>query len=855
MKTSKIKKIMVWVLAVLLMISAFGGTALAEEGGDDGTAPQVKAYAPMDTYVLTYDGESAKPYMYGSSFAFEHSYNDPSMETNPAWSAAVCSEVFHLVNSLTNESIAAYRTDANTEMNSNASYQCVALEDTSYQENGAAGRLRAVILNTFPQKSVADVEAAANAAGFAVIELKQGELIAATQQAIWKITYGDMYTVNSRFSHIVERTDAEHFVYPELLNETDTEYTVSNVENLYQYFMAMAPVESSQPVLTSATFTDKSMYVMNNDDGTQQSVLNAVVNVEMAEGTDSLVLSVVADDQVVASQTLEHGENTFTLTLPGCVKNVTLAIDGMQTVSGVYLFKASGENAASPSMVGYDSNSLPIHVETMVELDNAISITKITTTTEQDAEGEAVTVEHPLYGIEFDVYYVCDMETYNANLVEGILNADILAAKQWVASMATDGDGKAFCDVSLACKNKGIADTNGVYQVVEKAHPAIEEPAEPVLVFLPYTTETEDDQTTVYTAELKLNNTVKPAPEVNVDVAWIDNNRLSVSTDAAHTWIIRGEVPADMANAEKYEITDLLDYRLSYIPDSLVVKAGVAGSAAGTESLTLTEGTHYTMNTEVLTNEQGHGIDCLKVSLTEAGMQAVGTLLSDGQTYEVRVYFAAKIDANGTINTEIPNQAELTYANSVGFAHDKKDSDVAVVYTHGLRIYKYDAANTELGLQGAVLKVARLATQSEIDAGISHPLVMRDDQTAQVVYESFYTVPDWTAETAVKVDHVVTGEDGLVMVYGLAEGTYYLVEVKAPGGYNLMSHPKEAPVHATSDLANGGTGVPGSSQFVLPDTGGIGTLIFTVGGGLLIAAAVLVLVKNKKAETEDEDEE
>ena len=154
-----------------------------------------------------------------------------------------------------------------------------------------------------------------------------------------------------------------------------------------------------------------------------------------------------------------------------------------------------------------------------------------------------------------------------------------------------------------------------------------------------------------------------------------------------------------------------------------------------------------------------------------------------------------------------------------------------------------------------MLKVARLATQSEIDAGISHPLVMRDDQTAQVVYESFYTVPDWTAETAVKVDHVVTGEDGLVMVYGLAEGTYYLVEVKAPGGYNLMSHPKEAPVHATSDLANGGTGVPGSSQFVLPDTGGIGTLIFTVGGGLLIVAAVLVLLKNKKAETEDEDEE
>lgn len=892
------KKMMVWILAVLMMLSVFGGTALAEENGED------PGYQFTNPYVINLGGKANlgdydawESSLYASPYVGKMSY--PRVDLTPddyesnTLTYSTVQELYNLININVLNSVAdgqragkgayasipAYCTDASVGAHAGYEYQRKNLEESTYYPEGVAGRIRAIMWNSFPH--VRDMSAIAGAVNawldatvadhVDVVDLTEEEALQATQLAIWDLAGGNQVTVHAPITtrsgsytwrytadelagwvHYTAETD---LVYPYAV---EGEHTVNNINMLFNYLMALEPMAPQTIVVSEIAFADKGMAVVPNTDGTYDVAVNAVVNVVMGE-SDTLTLT-ASMGGMMKNVSLHNGENHFQHIFKNvaAVEAVKLEINGYQTGRDAYFFTGA-ERVTTQSMVAFDESSLPVHAETMIDpvecRDNAISITKVTTTTEQDPEGQDVTVEHPLYGIEFDVFYVCDMNTYNANLVEGVLNADILAAKQWVSTMTTGTDGKAFCDVTLACKNNGIADANGVYQLVEKAHPAIQAPADPVLVFLPYTTEVDGNQTTVYTAEVKLNNTVKPAPEVSKDVQQINNDRLSVNADAAHTWIIRGEVPADMAKAVKYEITDVLDYRLSYIPGSVVVKAGVAGGAAGSESLTLSEGTHYTMNAEVFTNEQGHGIDRLTVSLTEAGMEAVGALLNDGQAYEVRVYFDAKIDANGAINTEIPNQAALTYTNSAHFAHDTKYSDIPVVYTHGLRIYKYDAANAGLGLEGALFKVARIATDAEVKAGISQSLVMDSGETVQVYYESFYTVPDWTAENAEKVNYVTTGEGGLAMIYGLAEGTYYLVEVRAPQGYNLMSHPKEASIHSTSDQEIGGVGVPNTSAIVLPPTGGIGTLIFTVGGGLLIAVAIVILLKKKKDEDEDEDEE
>lgn len=87
---------------------------------------------------------------------------------------------------------------------------------------------------------------------------------------------------------------------------------------------------------------------------------------------------------------------------------------------------------------------------------------------------------------------------------------------------------------------------------------------------------------------------------------------------------------------------------------------------------------------------------------------------------------------------------------------------------------------------------------------------------------------------------------GFYEVNGLAAGTYYLVEVKAPDGYNRLTEP--VTVVVTSDdnqiIVENNTGAE------LPSTGGIGTTIFYIVGGLLMVGAAVVLVTRKKVSAE-----
>ena len=74
-------------------------------------------------------------------------------------------------------------------------------------------------------------------------------------------------------------------------------------------------------------------------------------------------------------------------------------------------------------------------------------------------------------------------------------------------------------------------------------------------------------------------------------------------------------------------------------------------------------------------------------------------------------------------------------------------------------------------------------------------------------------------------------------------------EVKA--AYNLLSYPVKVTLDEFSHLEANKVAVANSSQFRLPSTGGIGTGIFTMSGGTLIALAGAVLIRRKKKETEE----
>lgn len=132
---------------------------------------------------------------------------------------------------------------------------------------------------------------------------------------------------------------------------------------------------------------------------------------------------------------------------------------------------------------------------------------------------------------------------------------------------------------------------------------------------------------------------------------------------------------------------------------------------------------------------------------------------------------------------------------------------------------------------------------------------------------------------------LVTNEDGQFQVQGLACGTYYLQETKAPDGYVLPANPIKVELVdnepdgkldgcsveggiVPSEVSPLAVGEPGEEiqtgdnifEFVvknekpgfnLPTTGGMGTVLFTAGGLVIMAcgaALVLVTLKKKKAE-------
>ena len=257
--------------------------------------------------------------------------------------------------------------------------------------------------------------------------------------------------------------------------------------------------------------------------------------------------------------------------------------------------------------------------------------------------------------------------------------------------------------------------------------------------------------------------------------------------------------------------------------------------------MTLIPGTDYTVSTCKAADAQGNEIDAFTLNLTKAGMESVANAAPVKTDYEIRVYFSAMIDSDVRMGDQIPNEATLEYINGTGISYGAK-SDKPKVYTGGTGVLKLDSATGE-ALQDASFKIAREATQAEIDAGLAVSLTVAEEEK-QVVFVTFYADEELTQA----VQEFTTGEDGKILIYGLAYGTYYILETKAPSGYNLLAEPVAVEIDADSHLEEQIVKVY-NTKFLLPETGGTGTGIFTAFGVVFMGGAfVLSLCCLKKKE-------
>ena len=239
--------------------------------------------------------------------------------------------------------------------------------------------------------------------------------------------------------------------------------------------------------------------------------------------------------------------------------------------------------------------------------------------------------------------------------------------------------------------------------------------------------------------------------------------------------------------------------------------------------------------------------------------------LGAGNSSVITVEYTAKLNENAVLGSAgNPNKVYLEYSNNPnksesGENHEtgKTPEDTVIVFTYQTIINKVDSENKPL--TGAAFKLEKL--------------IKGEDGAADT----------WTTVKEFAVDGTTTS----FTFSGLDDGQYKLTETKTPVGYNTIdpiyfvieaTHGETADVPTLKTLnayltdANGNkqtemkdgesvnidlgtvdltagsitTTVVNKSGSELPSTGGIGTTIFYVLGGVLVLAAVVLLVTKKR---------
>lgn len=190
---------------------------------------------------------------------------------------------------------------------------------------------------------------------------------------------------------------------------------------------------------------------------------------------------------------------------------------------------------------------------------------------------------------------------------------------------------------------------------------------------------------------------------------------------------------------------------------------------------------------------------------------------------KIVVKYTATLNENATIegngNT---NETHLEYDNGT------TETKTTTTYTYKFNLKKTDADENEI--EGAEFK-----------------LYDKDNKEILVVLEneanSIYRV-------AVAGETGVTIKVGHATIKGLDAGTYYLEEVVSPEGYNKLTSKQEVEVKGKNNDNSfhiNDISVVNYTGSLLPETGGIGTMLFITFGLILILGFGLLLVTKLRA--------
>lgn len=320
------------------------------------------------------------------------------------------------------------------------------------------------------------------------------------------------------------------------------------------------------------------------------------------------------------------------------------------------------------------------------------------------------------------------------------------------------------------------------------------------------------------------------------------------------TYTLVADVPQFPDNAlnKGYCISDVLPTGMTY-NGNVTVEGYTETMDVGTAGDSLTPATHYTSDTERPTTDTATFALKFKYDMLKN---------ASGERYtKIKVTYTATVNAAITVkttsNTELTNNINNAYLdyNSDPYGSSsiwQTKTATATVYSYGIKVNKVDK-NSQLPISGAEFTLTKADEDDAIkfigSNGTYHVATASESGTSTLVVGS-------------------SGEEtGKLILSGLDAGTYTLTETKAPAGYVKLGAPKtititddktategdtanSKPNGLVDDGENSADGIDGyyeldvvnSKGFTLPSTGGMGTVLFTTIGIVLMGGGLVLLL-------------
>jgi len=385
----------------------------------------------------------------------------------------------------------------------------------------------------------------------------------------------------------------------------------------------------------------------------------------------------------------------------------------------------------------------------------------------------------------------------------------------------------------------------GLYLVRETVTPAGVAQSNDFLVSIPMSTTVSGNSVWDYDPVATPKNTVVDgtvSKGITSGATLVSGSTYTASLGDSVTYAISAKLPTT------FTITPYTTYTITDIPSTgLVIDYAGAGSAANFDGIvvsvgatTLTRGTHYTISA----SGTGFVVELITAQPTPTGSTTPGTqaaALTNGAV--VTITYNAKLSPTATgssfTNTVAVNSKYNSASGTVtpGTITPDPTNPVPTIMTYNYALQKVDSASAPLA--GAKFAI----------------------QNSSGNYLAWTSTNGWTVATGLSDPNLytftsATASSAIVPFNGLAGGSYSIVEVSAPTGYSQLTAAIPVTISATTtadaDTTGGGAGysiqVVNSlaNTFTLPGTGGMGIYLYTIGGVLLIGAAIVLFARNRK---------